>query len=72
MYLNSRNAAVALKTEKSNHIRAIDVSKLDGSIRMPELPEYLRGFKDEYEEESKVDLNSKTIDSQEEKLHMMR
>lgn len=73
VYLNSRNAAVALKSEKPTHIRANDVSKLDGSIREPELPEYLRGFDDyELKEESKQDNKLRTIDSVQDKLHLMR
>jgi len=46
VFLNSRNAAIALKTEKVPHINALDVSALDGSVQLPKLPEYLRGFKD--------------------------
>jgi hypothetical protein len=72
VYLNSRNTAVALKTEKSTHIRALDVSKLDGSIRLPELPDYLKGFKDDYVEDSKTDMKMRSIDSVQEKLHIMR
>jgi len=33
IYLNSRNAAVALKSEVKSHIRAANVSKIDGSIK---------------------------------------
>jgi hypothetical protein len=50
VYLNSRNAVVALKTEQKERVRVQDVSALDGTINARELPEHLKGFKDIYEE----------------------
>jgi hypothetical protein len=47
-YLSSRNAAVGLKTNKKSHIRAEDVSALDGSKIDGELPVFLKGFKEGY------------------------
>lgn len=44
-YLLSRNLATALKTETRSHIRAAQVSALDGSRIQHELPKNLRGFK---------------------------
>jgi hypothetical protein len=45
-YIKSRNQLAPLKIEKVERIRAYEINQLDGSRILPELPEYLKGFKD--------------------------
>ena len=62
--MQTRNVATNLKTETKSHIKAVDVSAVDGSIRLPELPLQLRGFKNYAEPaDGESELQLRSIDT---------